>query len=507
MKNRKWSLLLLLIAAVCLGSCTEWGQQDAPSGNQKKAADVDVSAKLMASFTFENDSIKSNQGAAGTLEGNAFTLSGGVDPVIEESNDTAHGKVLHLKGGYVAIKNPMQGLTNAVGASIVMWVKMPQEDLTSALVSFLGTSSDSIYFTGNACLKYEGTGYLEVNNPSSYKTKDLSDGSWHNVAFSFTESGFSIYIDGTLKYDTGTHMSLSSGATRATSGFDYTNISSLIKAAPYIYIGYGGPTNLKEAYVDDIKIYENAITDKDVPKVSNSLVKPIWSNTFENGVNDCQIIGTGEIVTDADSRFGKVFQNVGGALRTNYLLLPSGVLSHSVDSKELSIGFWVNASKAGASDDYAWAPLFMAYGAAPVSGANTWPMLSCQYRGVLQINCSSWCDFTDAQNVKGANTLYNGTNDWLADHAWHYYTAVFTSTTAKVYIDGALANEWDIDGISSGATISGLFSNGGDLKYVCLGGNQAWNWGDNDPGFAFDDVAIYNVALTVDQIKLIISKK
>jgi hypothetical protein len=45
------------------------------------------------------------------------------------------------------------------------------------------------------------------------------------------------------------------------------------------------------------------------------------------------------------------------------------------------------------------------------------------------------------------------------------------------------------------------------LKYVCLGGNQAWNWGDNDPGFAFDDVAIYNVALTVDQIKLIISKK
>jgi hypothetical protein len=134
-------------------------------------------------------------------------------------------------------------------------------------------------------------------------------------------------------------------------------------------------------------------------------------------------------------------------------------------------------------------------------------MFACQYRGLLQINCAGWSDFTDAQNVAGVNTLYHFATDWLADGEWHYYSAVLTTTTAKVYFDGELKNEWKVSGTGGGNEIAGLFSNGADLKYICLGGNQAWNWGDNDPGFMFDDIAIYNVALTGPEIQFVMSQK
>ena len=80
---------------------------------------------------------------------------------------------------------------------------------------------------------------------------------------------------------------------------------------------------------------------------------------------------------------------------------------------------------------------------------------------------------------------------------------VFDNENAKVYFDGVMKNEWNMDGVSN--TQMGLFTNGGDLKYICLGGNQAWNWGDNDPGFAFDDICCFNVALSAAQIKALMS--
>ena len=95
---------------------------------------------------------------------------------------------------------------------------------------------------------------------------------------------------------------------------------------------------------------------------------------------------------------------------------------------------------------------------------------------LLQINNNGWCDFTDAQNDNGACKLWHGDDDWLADGEWHLYTAVLTPTTGKVYIDGEIANSWTVSGSGDGNVIAGLFTNGADLKYICLGGNQAWDW-------------------------------
>ena len=262
---------------------------------------------------------------------------------------------------------------------------------------------------------------------------------------------------------------------------------------------------------------------------------PVYFNDFNTGngttaPTGMTIHGGGTFVDEGNSLFGKVFQNGGGAQRTHYLQLPADVLSHSASSKKMTIGFWVNKGNAGASNTYMWAPLFTAYVKAPISNANTFPMLACQYRGVLQVNNVGWCDYVDCQNVKGSNTLYHDATDWLADGGWHYYTVVFDDQTASVYFDGVLKNQWnaakeywklkvapgtivdkepaDPSGYDHCVTTqAGLYSNGADLVYVCLGGNQAWDWGDNDAAFKFDDFAVYDEALSVAQITQIMKTK
>ena len=231
----------------------------------------------------------------------------------------------------------------------------------------------------------------------------------------------------------------------------------------------------------------------------------VYENDFSS-TEGLTIVGSGSFVDD--ERFGKVFQNVGGLVRTNYLLLPDNLLAQSSETKALTIGFWVTA-EGYTPDQYIFAPFFTAY--AQKNETNSWPMLALQSRGLAQVNCAGWCDFTYADNAAGKNTVYNsnswevtdGNNidggNWLEDQKWHYYTAVFTETSLKIYLDGTLKNEWTVDG-SDGHCISGLFSNGSELKYICLGGNQAWDWNDADGSFSFANFYLTNEALTPEQI-------
>ena len=238
---------------------------------------------------------------------------------------------------------------------------------------------------------------------------------------------------------------------------------------------------------------------------------PVYFNNFTSSAG-LTIQGTGSFVVDDNPRFGKVFQNVGGVERTNYLLLPNDILSHSADSKELTIGFWVNCLSTAV--DYYWAPMFTAYGAAPTDDgdetkSNVSPMLWCGAPKLLQYNTGDdgWCDFLAAQNDKSSNSEGS---QWLDDHAWHYYTATFTETSAKVYIDGVLANAWSLDNTSDGQIMTNLFTKGSSYTHICLGGNQRWNQNGSfncDPAFKFDDIAIYNAALTAEQINQIITDK
>ena len=490
-RTRVKNIIFLLVSAAFLTACQTWGEWDEPAGNQKNP---DRTIKLMSSFPFKLDLKEENS----ELTGEPIAYPEGTAPEI--AKDEKRGDVLTMTSGYLKIPNPLKDVTADVGASFAFWMKA--DDLNRTVLSLKDDAGNEMTFKANTQIKYTGTNELILNDPAVEASDAVTAGEWYYIGVVFTKSGFSIFVDGEKKYD------LTYALSNSNPDFDYSQITELIKNAEFVVLGGENPDILSLLSISKLKIYRNEVTltemqpDNDVSQV----VDPIYFNNFDPNT-DATIQGAGKFITVPDPGFGTVFQNATGGMRENYLLLPEHVLSHSVESKELTIGVWVNASQAGGSDAYGWAPLFTAYGAAPEGNSNTWPMFACQYRGLLQINCAGWSDFTDAQNVAGVNTLYHFATDWLADGEWHYYSAVLTTTTAKVYFDGELKNEWKVSGTGGGNEIAGLFSNGADLKYICLGGNQAWNWGDNDPGFMFDDIAIYNVALTGPEIQFVMSQK
>ncbi|MBQ8713861.1 MAG: hypothetical protein IJ552_01495 [Prevotella sp.] len=243
---------------------------------------------------------------------------------------------------------------------------------------------------------------------------------------------------------------------------------------------------------------------------------PVYFNDFStavSGEDGIEIVGNGVFEKDADARFGRIFHNDPGATptkekRTNYLKLPDNVLSNSATTKEITIGFWVNVKNAA---DYWFSPIFSAYGLSPAANAeaghvdnnDNWPVFVLESRGLMQVNNGGWDNFEAGDNVNTDN--YESTV-WLDDKEWHYYTMTMTTSSAKIYIDGNIINEWNIDG-SEGHYVGGFFEYGANYKYICLGGNQAWDWSDPDPAFGFDDFAVYNVALTKEQIDQIRANK
>ena len=243
-----------------------------------------------------------------------------------------------------------------------------------------------------------------------------------------------------------------------------------------------------------------------------------------DGTDDgVKIEGNGSFVEDNTFGTGKVFKNDDTAQRTSYLLLPKDTLQHSAESKEMTIGFWVNAN--GATN--LWNPLFSAYAAAPsknedsnraeeVPLVNGVPMFILQSRCQVQVNIGGepaiWCDFIEAQkdfavsSYGGSDKIWNvGYNDWK-DNDWHYYTCTMTEKSAVIYIDGEKIVSWTIDGTTINGSVNGIFQVD-TLTYVCLGGNQAWDWGDADAPYSFAKFSVWDTALNEEQIKSVVAAK
>lgn len=486
----------VLMSVFVVTSCTDWGESDPVAGNS-----VFPDRQVVATFTFQYEDVLSQ------LSDIDYT-----NDLAEVTNDDELGSdVLHVDElGYARIKNPLNNVVLQNGAAVTFWVKTSDESLDRSLLTFAEDLDDEqaerFYITRNAQLFYTKPGQLQSldlneNDPEKYKTGLIGVDTWHFVALQISKNGYQLFVDG-FKTVSATVDNPSS------TSFSYETLLKFLNKAPYIYIGLGSADNATSVCIDNLTLIRNQMTAKDWarPEISgggSSLPTPVYFNDFSSKTG-VTIVGGGSFRQDSAPGFGQVFQNAtSSAPRQNYLLLPNDVLSHSGETQQMTIGVWVNAANAGVSSSYMWAPLFTAY--TEKKDPNELPMFACQYRGVLQVNCSGWSDYTDAQNVAGVNKLYHDATDWLADKQWHYYTVVLDGENAKVYFDGVVVNEWNMDGISN--TQRGLFTNGADLKYICLGGNQAWNWGDNDAGFAFDDIAIYNVALTQAQIEQIMADK
>ena len=222
------------------------------------------------------------------------------------------------------------------------------------------------------------------------------------------------------------------------------------------------------------------------------------------------IVGDGKFIEDAT--FGHAFQNGGGAIRSHYLLLPEDVLSHAAETEQMTISFWVNAANTGGLGTYVYSPFFTAYASGPAT-ENGMPMLALQSRGPVQLNNSGWCDFTGANHIEGKVNIYHQeaweakdaayhfVRNWLDDNKWHHYAITFKAYEVIQYLDGEVTNQWSLNPTIEGQQVTGLFSSSSALKYICLGGNQAWGWADNDAKFMFAKLLIQNNAMSASDIK------
>nr|WP_321406953.1 LamG-like jellyroll fold domain-containing protein [uncultured Carboxylicivirga sp.] len=239
----------------------------------------------------------------------------------------------------------------------------------------------------------------------------------------------------------------------------------------------------------------------------------IYSEDFEGDVSGLTIVGPGD-ATDGvfedsgDSNHGIVFHNnptSAGDVRTRYLQLPSTIFSDAQTaintSQGLTISFWVNDNGVGVdADGFWWSSMFSAYGGAP-SPNNGKPMFQLNTNKRLNVNFDDV--MSDGNSYGWFDNIDWGADNlevvWLDNGGWHFYSIVLTPTSSNVYIDGVLSSTKVAD-TNNGTRIDGLFNVAGDLTYITLGGNSAWDWGDKDTPFSYDKIKIYDDALTAAQI-------
>lgn len=498
MKNSIKSCILFGTLGLTAASCgPNWGQMDPPAGNQ-----VYPSLQNVACYNFDEE--------MDPLLVELASLSGGT-PAVVAVDDSVQSPVLDIsQGTYAKLANALIAVECQKAASVSFWFKQVSgQTLEEGVVAPLNSSSSLLHWdmdgstldiTANGSLKLKsGEKTVTVDAPGA-ATESVKADKWQFLTFMVSKDDYKMYVDGEA-----VPIALPEGT-------DLTAAVELMNHADFVTLNSDGDQHM---LIDDFTFFRNSATEKEAkqPKKGkigqtggsgdeSSVPKPFYFFNFENGLEGCEIIGGGQI-EDAGGERGMVFRNAKGGMRQNYLRMPEDIFVKADKNKEITIGFWVSAANEGASNEYMWSPIFTCYNSAnsgPDKADNTWPMLACQYRGVLQQNANGgWCDYVDANNDNGVNGVYHDATDWLADKEWHYYTATFTQTSAAVYFDGEIVNSWTIDGVSEGQ-ICNIFGCA-DLNYACLGGNQAWNWGDQDPAFMFDDVAFYDVALTQDQIK------
>lgn len=267
---------------------------------------------------------------------------------------------------------------------------------------------------------------------------------------------------------------------------------------------------------------------------AQSLPRPVWSCDFE-GVSSAEDlkaeqVGSGLFLQSADENFGTYYQNnPDGAITSHqhYLIIPTQafVNSQAASKEQLTIGFWVNASVANEkqgmdANGHYYSTLIAGYSRNDSYKGFTWPMFSVRTRRTIQINCAGWSDYTNEENVNGAN---DESNAWIAtkmvptdsisesgdtimapsafDENWHYVAITFNGVNAKYYVDGEIMNEWN-------ATNNNYCfpANMGVLNDLYLGDCGPF-WQDKDGAYAYDDISFYSQELTKEQIELIMRIK
>jgi len=259
MKTEKWMPLAAFAALLTMtASCgDDWGKQDPPAGNQ-----IVPTLENVATYDFEAE-----DGLDQTWQ--LIANSGGNAPqIIEDDTDMKGGKMLEINNGYVSLSNPLNNVVCQEAVSLTFWMFQPvvtetdgegnevvvEQDLSSPLVSFVNeTGNGRLYINANGGIVYNAAdGEWVENDPATVRTGYLNPGEWHYVGLMIDKDGYDYYVDGDRK------------VSKPVIGFDCSKIVRFANNVATMTIG--GPETASRWLIDDLKVYRNRITEKEVKR-------------------------------------------------------------------------------------------------------------------------------------------------------------------------------------------------------------------------------------------------
>jgi hypothetical protein len=312
-----------------------------------------------------------------------------------------------------------------------------------------------------------GGEFLIKSGASTYtvdSSTSVADGKWHYIAATYDGTTMRIYVDG-VQTGSGTSFSgnLPTQAGNVRIGADYDTT----------------PANFFNGSIDDVRIYNRALSATEIQnlykggertlnagqnnELTNGLVG-LWSfNGYDisgNVAYDRSGSGNNGTITGATVTQGKVGQALKSVSSSQYVTVPA--FGTTLDTDYLTVSSWVkidsNVAWAGfmqrddGASDRAWG-----FGTGP-SGANLYAFVK-------------------------ADSISSCSGGLVNTGGWHFITLTYNGNQIKLYVDGNLT--------------SGNCPNTGVLNKP----NQVIQVGGLDLNESFDEVRVYNRALSADEVK------
>ena len=382
---------------------------------------------------------------------------------------------------------PSVGLTTAQEFSAAFWLKLnTMPDRAGLLV--IGDSDEGERNQGfrllregspaNQTIKLNvGTGTGESWNNGGAIDTEASD--WAHVAFSISDTESKVYINGAL-VNTAT----------LDNPIDWTDVTDLSIAS-------GGPSfnywdhNSDESYLDDLFIFDRAITNADVLEISGLPPTPIFNMPFDGSYEDiissttATVVGSPGFAGESQSGEGDAYA---GAL-DSYLTFPTdGLLTD-----EFSASFWYKLN-----DDPDRAGVLV-IGPPDESNPDGQNNRSSGFRFFresagdnqrFKLNVGTglgdnWFDGGAAADVDPA------INDWV------HLAFTISQTESIVYINGEVVSQGEFDGID--------WTNC-DIMSMMSGAPRFTGWNHLSDNSSMDQLQIFNVVLSQGQIQTLMAQ-
>ncbi len=278
--------VVTLTARIASGNCF-WQQTYAVKAlsEANAATTVDWQKDMVARYAFDGDDALAN---SLDKDEKAQQLHNGTTsvPAIEQGDPLRNGGYIHMafgangKESYVSIPNPLKGKELESGATVSLFVKRTDNNLWDALFGFVDGSS-RLFMTGNLYTGFndgktadEANGtyhnWLDINNPNTVTTTDLSAGHWHLLTVVFerkatsTTGGITVYVDATKHTGDKFEGSLSGTTVKTKQAFDYNLVVDHLAACNELFLGYGSFWGSADASIDEVIVYDRALSLSEV---------------------------------------------------------------------------------------------------------------------------------------------------------------------------------------------------------------------------------------------------